>query len=249
MKWIILSGALGGRRIPTMCSPGKEHPVFSRFEKADAQIQNDVSEELRWHSKMDATDIGVSVSKGVVTLRGSVRHVFEKRLALTAALRVSGVRAAIDELDLDLRGAHALSDEDITRAVSTELTKNCFAPKNVKITVQRAWVTLNGEIGWDDQKTAISKAVYLVSGVRGVSNEMQIKNTVPPSDIKTIVEAAIRQSIENADTHISVKVYYNRVTLSGRVRSISEIQRASAATWSCPGVVGVENNLMLGIQD
>jgi len=41
--------------------------------KTDSQIQQDVIDELKWEPAVDATDIGVEVKDGIVTLAG---HVF-----------------------------------------------------------------------------------------------------------------------------------------------------------------------------
>lgn len=59
--------------------------------RSDSDIKRDVEDELRWDPDIDATDIGVAVNKGVVTLTGFVRSYSEKWEAEVAAKRVSGV--------------------------------------------------------------------------------------------------------------------------------------------------------------
>ena len=46
--------------------------------KTDAQLQKDVMEELQWEPCVTASEIGVSVSNGVVTLSGTVPTYAEK---------------------------------------------------------------------------------------------------------------------------------------------------------------------------
>ena len=51
--------------------------------KTDAELQSDVSAELRWRSSLNAAHIGVAAKDGVVTLTGqvthySLRHVFHQ---------------------------------------------------------------------------------------------------------------------------------------------------------------------------
>ena len=67
--------------------------------KSDSQLQRDVGEELRWEPQVTATNIGVEVTEGVVTLSGEVSSFAEKWHAEMAAQRVSGVRG----LAMDLR--------------------------------------------------------------------------------------------------------------------------------------------------
>ena len=53
--------------------------------KNDLEIQADVLAELRWDPKINAPQIGVEVSNGVVTLSGYVESYLEKISAEKAA--------------------------------------------------------------------------------------------------------------------------------------------------------------------
>ena len=53
--------------------------------KSDSEIEKDVRDELKWDPDLDATDIAVSVSDGVVTLAGFVKNFVDKYEAETAA--------------------------------------------------------------------------------------------------------------------------------------------------------------------
>src|SRR3989344_1355501 len=70
--------------------------------KTDAQIQNDVMEELKWNPSITHTHIGVAVDKGIVTLSGMVPSYIEKSAAETAAVRVEGVKAVVEKIEVRL---------------------------------------------------------------------------------------------------------------------------------------------------
>jgi osmotically-inducible protein OsmY len=53
--------------------------------KSDTEIEQDVKDELSWNPDLDATDIAVSVKRGVVTLTGFVRSYTDKYEAEAAA--------------------------------------------------------------------------------------------------------------------------------------------------------------------
>ena len=59
--------------------------------KPDHEIELDVKDELQWDPNLDATDIAVSVKKGVVTLAGFVKNYAGKYEAESAAKRVAVV--------------------------------------------------------------------------------------------------------------------------------------------------------------
>jgi osmotically-inducible protein OsmY len=56
--------------------------------KTDTQIHHDVLEELKWDSRVDETEVGVEVGKGVVTLTGTVSSWAKRMAAQEAACRV-----------------------------------------------------------------------------------------------------------------------------------------------------------------
>ena len=55
----------------------------------DKDLKQHVQNALDWEPSVDATDIGVSVDDGVVTLRGNVGSYMEKLMAERVALRVT----------------------------------------------------------------------------------------------------------------------------------------------------------------
>lgn len=61
------------------------------YVRADERIREDVCDRLSWNDDVDATDITVLVSKGEVTLEGSVETRQMKRLATDLAEEVAGV--------------------------------------------------------------------------------------------------------------------------------------------------------------
>ena len=82
-----------GSSAPSQASPRQDH--FGRgpkgYRRSDARIQEDVSELLKAHYAVDASDIEVSVQDGVVTLSGTVSDRRSKRMAERCIEDVSGV--------------------------------------------------------------------------------------------------------------------------------------------------------------
>ncbi len=219
--------------------------MFNFFEKKDSQIQKDVMSELRWDQRLTSDQITASADDGVVTLRGSVPHYFEKLAAENAAKRVGGVRAVADELEVNLAGAYEKGDEDIARAALNAFKWNYSVPDDIQVTVEKGWLTLTGEADWDYQKNAAKDSVSQLLGVCGVTNNISIKPVARASDVKKSIEEALKRSAESEGRKIGVEVDGDRVTLSGDVHSFSELADAGHAAWNAPGVLRVENNLVI----
>ena len=78
------------------------HQFGENLMKSDADIKRDVEQELKWDPDIDATDIGVAVKNGVVTLAGYVRSYGHKYQAERDVKRVSGVVAVANDLEVRL---------------------------------------------------------------------------------------------------------------------------------------------------
>ena len=214
--------------------------------KTDAELQQDVMNELKWEPTIKSAEIGVTVKDGVVTLSGYVDSYVKKGAAERAAARVFGVRAVTEEIKVRLPGSLKRSDEDIAGAVARVLEWNVLVPHDrVKVQVQDGLVTLSGEVDWGYQKFAAEEAVRYLMGVVWFSNQITVKPTVKPLDIKAKIESAFQRNALLDSRRITIETRGNCIILSGSVHSWAERAEAQWAAWAAPGVSEVENNIII----
>ena len=214
--------------------------------KTDSQLQRDVMAELAWEPSIHAAQIGVEVKDGVVTLAGDVATYTEKWNAELATQRVAGVKALAVELKVKLIDSGVRTDTDIAASARNVLQWTSAVQSDaVKITVEKGWITLTGQVDWKFQKEAAADAVRFLSGVVGVSDQITIAPSVKAAVVKADIEAAIKRAATEDAKHITVGVSGSDVTLSGSIQRWAERDLATLSAWNSPGVTKVIDKMTL----
>ena len=117
------------------------------------QLRQNVLDELEFEPSVDAANIGVIANDGVVTLTGHVSSYAEKLAAERAVRHVKGVRAIAQEIEVRYPSDKKTADDEIAKRALSVLKWYATIPQNaVKVTVQRGWITLAGEVDWQYQR-------------------------------------------------------------------------------------------------
>lgn len=220
--------------------------VAASVTRTDEELQHDVLAELKWEPRLKPNEIGVRVKNGIVTLFGWVDTYAKKWSAEEAALRVKGVKAVANEIEVRLPIDAERTDEQIATAAIEALAWDVNVPSDkIRVRVSHGWVTLEGEVEWQYQKQDAERAVRRLTGVRGVTNLITVKPRVTPTDLKLMIEDALIRNAELDAQKIDVLVTGGKVVLKGTVRSWAEREAAERAAWSAPGVEQVDNQIIV----
>lgn len=214
------------------------------------KLQHYVQEELEWEPAIDASHIGVTAThSGVITLTGTVRTYAERVTAERAAKRVAGVRAVANDIEVEPVGSAKHTDTNLAQAVLQALESDIAVPhEKIRVRVDDGWVTLEGEVALQFQRAAAENAIRRLEGVRGVKNEvrLQVRPLAEPAEVKKRIEAAFRRSAEIDARGIEIDAENGTVMLRGKVRTWAEREEAERAAWAAPGVLAVEDHLIVG---
>ena len=89
---------------------------------------------------------------------------------------IVGVAGVANEIDVRIPAAQRRTDPDIAFDALNAL--NAYLPlwsKNMTVTVDKGWITLEGKAEWSYQSERAEEVVCFVRGVEGVTNRIEVK--------------------------------------------------------------------------
>ena len=213
-------------------------------KETDNQLRSTVVTQIDWEPEVTSKDISVAAHDGVITLTGFVHGYFEKIAAERTAKSVYGVKAVAN--DIEVKPAGSRTDPEIARDLVHAMNVDVTVPDNrIKVGVKDGYVTLDGNVDWNFQRTGAAACANRIGGVRSVTNNITVKPSVSPGEVKTKIEDALKRSAEVDSRRISVSATDGTVYLYGNVRSWFEREEAEHAAWAAPGVSKVVDHIAI----
>ena len=146
-------------------------PVGSKG-RTDGDIAWAAANTLAWNAVIPADRIHIEVSRGWVTLEGSVEWRFQKMAAEDAVADLSGVEGVTNLIAV----CPAVPPDEVKREVETALNQSLKTlGRRVVVETRGDCVTLWGSVGSPKQREAAEQAAWSAAGVRDVSNHITIE--------------------------------------------------------------------------
>ncbi len=141
--------------------------------KTNSEIQKGIINELYADPilKNSASEIGVIVYDGTVTLCGQVNSFAKKTAAENAARRVQGVKVVAINIEVILPGKNRHTDTEIARAVHRALRWHmALEEEQIKVKVEDGWILLEGNVSSLYRKMLAEEALKNLADIKGVVN-------------------------------------------------------------------------------
>jgi osmotically-inducible protein OsmY len=142
----------------------------------DDQLADAIIETLRQDARIrEASAIAVGADHGIVTLRGTVNTLAERRAAGEDARRFDAAYAVDNQLHVEPPGTDRRRDHELRGAALQALIRDEQVPaESIHLRVDDAWVWLHGNVQYQFQSNAAYEDVERVQGVRGITNEIKV---------------------------------------------------------------------------
>jgi osmotically-inducible protein OsmY len=205
-----------------------------------------VEKELGFDPMIDARDITVTNINGDVTLTGTVPSYPQDVQAAVAVRRVSGVTGAHNLLKVVLPESNYRDDVKLATAANNALAQDVTVPDNVEAVALDGNITLTGTVPYGSQRAAAEAAVASLTGVRNVTDDIDVAYAADPVDIDLHVQEALdRSALVADDSDVKADTKDGTITLTGHVHTWAEHDAVVGAAWMAIGVVDVRDDLQV----
>ncbi|MEP9327735.1 BON domain-containing protein [Paraburkholderia phymatum] len=145
--------------------------VPNQDQRSDEEIAAVVRSVLEWTAGLSEKSVKVTVEKGVVTLSGEVDWGYQMKVAEDAVVRLRGVVAVVNQIDV--RGSAGAAD--IVGKISAALTRHAQdESRHIDVSVDDGTVTLRGKVGSFPERSIVCNAAWSAPGVRNVVDRLSI---------------------------------------------------------------------------
>lgn len=212
----------------------------------DVDIQKSVTAALMQDPRIDASNVTVSVSKGAVTLTGSVPTDYQAIIAKRDVHEVVHVVRLRDELMV--RGP-SRPDESIRSDVQALLdTDALVGPSKLDVAVNGGVVRLSGKVAGQFEKMYAENLASRPLGVTRVVDKLDVTDSSSrynDQQLQRLVEDRLSWDWVTSwvEPQIDVQVYDGVATLTGDVNTWSQRLEAARVALSVPGVREVNDGL------
>jgi osmotically-inducible protein OsmY len=213
----------------------------------DEKIKKDVTDQLYWDYRVDASDVQIIVDDGLVQLEGTVPSFSAKESASNDAWSVGGVIRV--ENDLEVKYAPGLTvptDDEIRSNIMDVFLWNPYLTSyKIDVSVKNGWVSLEGTVDAYWKKVRAEMEAKDVLGVLGVTNKIAVvpSESITDERIAEDVVSAVDRDIRVFADDVDVKVEDGHVILTGSVPTWTAKSATHSATLYTYGVKDVRDRI------
>jgi osmotically-inducible protein OsmY len=237
---------------------------------SDDSVRKAVEDALLYDPRVVSLNVTTRVDDGVVTLRGVVNDLMEKRAAARDARNTVGVLSVKNRLKV--RPSRPVDPETLERKATDAVSRDPYLePYEITVEVVGGTATLHGSVDSYHEKAQAEDVVSRIEGIRTVENKLTVDydlsyfvhdpyvDDLDPSDYRwyrpepltpRAGDAEIREEVEDElwwspfvdEGDVEVTVVNGRAKLTGEVDSWSEYGAAARNAYE-GGAVWVDNRL------
>lgn len=140
---------------------------------SDTVINQNIENNLNWNSQINAANVRIKTTDGIVKLTGKVNTYWERKIAEEIARNTKGVILVENELAVAL--TMTVEDAEIEIAIKNACKRNALIDGDkIEVRVKDGVVYLSGRVPNHVVKREINDIAIFTTGIKDIKDEMTI---------------------------------------------------------------------------
>ncbi len=219
-------------------------------KNTDEFIKQEITDQLIWDARVDATDVIINVVDGVVQLSGAVPTHTAKIAAEKNAHRVADVVRVENLIEVKLLPEIRMSiDIDITNMIENKFAwDDQIDATNIEVKTVNGAVTLTGTVNSYWEKSLAKNLALATKGVQHVENNLAIVSgkIFDDNDIEDDIKRAFKRNVLIDANKIDVSVKNGIAHLTGKVPFYPMKEEAFNVAMMTAGILDVADDIIIG---
>jgi osmotically-inducible protein OsmY len=142
-------------------------------ERTDVDIAKAAAQALEWDSTVTTDDLDVTVTKGWITLKGTVNWAFERDNAERVVQHLTGVKGVTNLIAIKPQ----VMPGELKRKIEDALVRSAHTDaSHIFVVASGSHVTLSGTVRSYAEKQDAGRAAWAAPGVTAVDNRITVAN-------------------------------------------------------------------------
>lgn len=213
----------------------------------EEKLEKEVMQRLTWDDRIDESQIQVSITNKIATLKGCVSTYPEKVLAEIETQFIPEIESVINEIEINFQESYGkIEDKEVEKAVFCLLNANSeINSDDIKVSIGNGKVRLQGKVNSYWKKDKIIKMASQIKGVVSVSDNITVipDDETKDNEIKESLITLMSNSVHIDADKVQLEVNNGIVELSGILPSMSMYNAVMKLVKSTKGVIEIKDNL------
>ncbi len=218
-------------------------------KNTDEFIKQEILDQLVWDTSVDANDVSVNVTDGVVQLSGVVPTYTAKLAAEKNAYRVTDVIKVENLIEVELLPEIMITiDKEIINMIKSKLLwDDKIDAANIEVEALNGLVTLTGTVKSYWEKSLAKNLALATKGVQQVKNNLAVDvgKTFADIDIENDIKRAFKRNVLIDADKIDVSVENGIAHLTGTVPYYPIKEEAFNITMMTAGILDVKDDIII----
>lgn len=147
--------------------------LLGPHERTDEDIARAASDALQWNATLPKDAVRIKVSKGIVTLSGTLEWQYQREMANRAVSGLIGVKGVVNQIQV--KSSRKPTSAEVKSGIEAALKRSAeVEARRIQVEIHESTAVLTGTVDSWSERRAAERAAWAAPGVSNVKNNIYV---------------------------------------------------------------------------